>query len=79
MFHVETFSPPNEPIAYHCKITTAVGAEFVIVYDKGKMFSDGVVVEVDGAGVSVANDGQGELDVRCATGGDRVDITIRPK
>lgn len=78
IFQLETFSNPGEPIEFHCKITTAQGTEFELVYDKGKMFSSGVAVEVDGSGVEVADDGAGVITVRCTADRERVDIALRP-
>jgi len=79
VFEVETFSSPDQPLKYHCKITTAVGAEFELVYDKVKMFRGGVVVSVEENGVEATDDGGGVVRVRCTTSGERVDIALSPK
>lgn len=77
LFHVETFSPPDQPLEYHCKITTRKGVDFELVYDKAKMFAGGVRVAVEGSGVEVADGGAGVITMACTTTGDRVDIVIR--
>lgn len=76
-FQMETFSNPGDRFEYHCKITTAAGCEFDLVYDHAKMFDNGVEVSVEGGGVEAVGDGEGVVVVRCSTDGDRAVIILK--
>ncbi|BGP44728.1 hypothetical protein JCM10450v2_000542 [Rhodotorula kratochvilovae] len=88
-FQTEQFSDPpstlslsNHPRQYRCTFTTKekTGETFQIVYDRKKMYPEGVRVEVEGAeGAEVEDDGEGTPTVKTVKGGIDVTVIVQPK
>ncbi|GAA6047150.1 hypothetical protein JCM3770_006924 [Rhodotorula araucariae] len=88
-FQTEQFSDPpaslslsNHSREYRCVFTTKekTGETFQIVYDRKKMYPEGVHVEVQGEeGAEVDDDGEGTLIVKTKKGGMDVTVVVKPK
>lgn len=87
-FVVESFSPPTSvtdpgPLQYECQFVPGEGGKFHLLYDAKKMYQGGIVVQVDGAGVTATDDGVGGVQVVCQQegewSGEAVTVKIGPK
>ncbi|GAA5908739.1 hypothetical protein JCM8208_006774 [Rhodotorula glutinis] len=88
-FQTESFSDPpalpslnTHPREYRCIFTTTdkAGESFEIVYDRRRMYADGVRVEVEGEeGAEIKDDDKGVLTVKTKASGVDVTVIVRPR
>lgn len=72
----------THPREYRCIFTTTDKADesFEIVYDRRRMYADGVQVEVEGEeGAEVRDDEEGVLTVTTKASGVNVTVIVRPR
>ncbi|GAA5969661.1 hypothetical protein JCM21900_000799 [Sporobolomyces salmonicolor] len=87
VFQTETFSDPPalpddpHPREYRCVFTTGstTGESFEMEYDVKRMYKEGVVVKIEGAGVDAEDDGQGRVRVTTTEAGKDVTVALSPK
>ncbi|GAA5907982.1 START domain-containing protein [Sporobolomyces salmoneus] len=87
IFQTESFSDPPatvdepHPREYRCVLTTGqkTGETFEIEYDTKRMYREGIMVEIEGEGIEVDDDGNGRVKVTTKESGKDVVVVICPK